>query len=796
MENASRSKFSFDNASVYVLAGTIGLAAALVIPIASVPFISTKVSLLAAGAITTLALFILARLIRQNIVIPPATLLGALWIVPGAYILSALFSSAGFMRSFFGAELETDTAGFVVLVALLGTLAAVVLRKRGEYVIAYRILGGAFLAIVAVQLLFVAIAQVSPSTVNASTNIVGSFIDFGMLAGLGVALSLLALRFLTFTKRVSMVLWAGILVSLFLMALVNATLVWILTGLVALGLFIEAVMRRRPSSDDSDLIGVEVPAAAPVDNALPAGTGVGAPLAVLAVSLFFIIGGSTIGSSLATGLGANTLDVRPSWQATLQTGGHTFASSPVFGTGPGTFGEAWLAHRDRALNETPFWTIDFGSGIGYVPTSFITTGAVGALAWILFFGLLAYLGGRFLMFRAPVDPFLRFVSLSSFVGALYVFALMVFTVPGPILIALAFFLTGVFVSSTRHGVGAKELGVAFARNPRIGFVIVFGLTLILLGSVFGIYLITERYLGQTAFLSAGNAINAGDLPGAEAAAANATLFSPSDRTYRLQAAIGVARLGQIANDQSLPQEQAREAFQATLQNSIANALTATELNPNDYRNWVQLGNVYGSVVPLKIEGAYENAKASYVRARELNPSNPTLPYILAQLEIAAEKPAEAEALLQEAIALKRNYTEAIFFLSQLNVQMGKAREALLAAEAAAYFAPSEPGILFQVGLLRLGTGDTDGAISVLQNAVAIDPNYANAHFFLAVSYATKRDFPRAITELETVAGISEENRAAVATYITELQAGRNPFPASLSVTPVAEPAPSTAAPQS
>ena len=79
---------------------------------------------------------------------------------------------------------------------------------------------------------------------------------------------------------------------------------------------------------------------------------------------------------------------------------------------------------------------------------------------------------------------------------------------------------------------------------------------------------------------------------------------------------------------------------------------------------------------------YDNAKAAYERAAALNPTNPTLPMVMAQLEIAQGNGAAAEAELTKAIGLKRDFTQAIFLLSQLKVQLGKAREALEAAEAA------------------------------------------------------------------------------------------------------------------
>lgn len=785
--NRSASRFSFDAAATWALAVTLGLAAIAFIPSAVVPFTYTKVTVLVVGAIITLALFILARLTRGNLIVPPALLIGAMWLVPLAYALSTLFSGTPAKLAFFGAELESDTFGFVVLAALLGTLTALALRRREQLRTFFMVGIAATGLVILAQIVFFVWGQVSPATVSASANALGSFSDLGMYLGLGIVLSMLALRFLALPSRLRIGLYVAGALSLFFLALVNVFLIWVMVGLAALGLFIEAIMRRTMATDETDLEGVATaPASSSVTDEGP--RSIVAPLITLVVALFFVVGGSTVGTALSNGLHAGVLDVRPSWSATFAVGSHTYASSPLFGTGPGTFGADWVKYRDASLNTTPFWSVDFTSGIGYVPTSFITTGAVGAIAWVAFFALLLFVGVRFLLMRAPADPYLRFISLGSFVGAVYLFALMVFSVPGPFLIALAFVFTGLFVSSMRYGTDAREWGVAFARSPRIGFVIVFALTLILLGSVLGVYVAVERYLADVAYAQGVNALNANDLDAASSAAARSVLFAPSDRAYRLSSAIGLARLNVIANDTTLAADQARTAFQSALSSSISDALTATQLGAGDYQNWVMLGNVYAAVVPLNIDGAYDNAKTAYEHAETLNPTNPVLPYILAQLEIAAKNNAAAEADLNQAISLKHDYTQAIFLLSQLEVQEGKAKEALQAAEAAAYFAPTDPTVLFQVGLLRLGTGDADGAIAALQAAVKANPQYANAHFFLAAAYAVKKDYADAITELETVGSLSADNATAVASDIEALKAGKNPFPATtLSETPVAEP---------
>lgn len=772
-------RLSFDSATSWAAILTLGLGVIAFIPAATIPFLYTKVTVLALGALVTLALFILARLTRGNIIVPPLPLLGALWLVPAAYLLSSLFSGVGITAAFFGTELEPDTFGFVLLLSVLATLTALAFRRTQSYQTFFKIGVWIFGLTLVVQVLFLIVGRVAPNIISPTANLIGSFSDLGMFVGLGLVLLLLTLRLLPVTGRSRTLLYVAGAVSLLVLALVNSALIWSLIALVALGLFIEAIMRHRPSGEDADLDGVALMLAeSEPEDVSGNARSLAAPLAVLAVSLFFIIGGSTIGNALVGAFGTNVVDVRPSWQSTFDVGSHTYASSPLFGSGPGSFSTQWVKFRDRSLNDTVFWNIDFTSGIGYIPSSFVTTGLVGALAWIGFIVLFLFFGVRALLLRLPPDPFVRFVSMASFTGMLYVLALSVFAVPGALVLLSGFLLAGIFVSSLRYGSNAREWGVIFSRSPRIGFVIVFGLTLLLLASILAVYVVVERYLAGVAYAESSLALSSGDLTKAQTSVARSILFAPSDRAYQLAAGIGMSAMNKIASDTTLSAADAQQQFQQALSGSIEAALTATRLGPNNYQNWAILGNVYQTVVPLNIEGAYENAKSAYDRAVALNPTSPTLPFILAQLEIAHKDPVAAEKNLMQAITLKRDYTQAIFLLSQLEVQQGRAREALEAAEAAAYFAPNDPSVLFQVGILRSANGDNPGAIAALSRSVELNPQYANARFFLGVMYGISGQYDRAIIELEGVATLSPENAGAVAADLAALRQGRNPFPPS------------------
>src|SRR5690348_10668334 len=112
-QSSAARRISLEWASVWALTATIIIATVLVIPTVAFPLLPTKASLLAAGAIITLAVWILARLSRGNIIFPPGWLLLAIWLPTVAYLLSATFARGPFSVTTWGTALENDTLGFV-----------------------------------------------------------------------------------------------------------------------------------------------------------------------------------------------------------------------------------------------------------------------------------------------------------------------------------------------------------------------------------------------------------------------------------------------------------------------------------------------------------------------------------------------------------------------------------------------------------------------------------------------------------------------------------------------------------
>lgn len=776
---------SFETIGIWALFTTLVLSIFAFVPYVTVPFVGTKTFVLAVGVFATLVLYVLARLGRGSVVFPSFVSVGMLWLPLIAYALSAAFSSVSFENAMWGTGLDLDTFGFMLIVTILGTLTALMLRRPEQYASFMRVGAWVFGVFVALQVLVAIAGQSFSDTISPAFSPIGSSEDVAALLGLGVIGTLIYLREFTVSRKNRQIATAVLAAALVLLAIANSVLVWTLIALVSLGLFVEAILRRKAESADAEFEKVMLMDEASFE-AEEGTRSLAVPLVVLAVSIFFLFG-SQLGDALARSLHMNTISVRPSWQSTVSVAKDVYATSPMFGSGPGTFGVEWLKYRDAAFNATPLWNVDFNYGIGAIPTSFVTTGILGAIAWIVFLLFLVMTGFRYNIFRASQDTFIRHVATLSFVGAAYLFTIAVFSLPNPGIFALAFVFAGLFISTTRYAANGQQWGIVFARSPRLGFIVVFFLTIVLLGSVIATYSLVGRYVALAQLTKASVAFSSGNIEAAAAAVQDSMYFASSAMAYRMEASIASVRVDQIVSSTTMPVSAAQQAFQSTISSGINAAITSTRLAPSEYQNWLILGNLYAKAVPFGVSGAYESAKAAYEKAESLSPTNPQIPYVIAQLEIAHKNIKAAKEQLKAAIGLKQDYTDAIFLLSKLEVQDGNVKDALAAALAAAYFTPNNPNILFQVGILSAAEGDYAGAQQALFDAVTADPQFANARYFLAVVYAKRGDMNGAIAQMEAIANMSSANAKAVAADLTALRAGKNPFPQNLlsvSSTPV------------
>jgi len=747
------------------------------IPASPSIFLFSKSFLIGFVVLISLLLVIASELKDRKVVVPYSYVFLSVWLLPLAYLLSAVFSS-NMRASLVGQTLGTDTFGFILFGALLVTLSVLLLKESKRALLFY---GGLFVSGIVLTLFHFVRFVAGPETLSfgvlntTSSTPIGVWNDLAVFFGLLTVISIVTLMARTPRKIISIFLYITVLVSLFFLALVNFSAAWWMVGFFALAMFVYSVVAsgsKKNIVQSADMITDITPVSATSKQ-----TGISfISLLVLAVSLVFIFFGSGIGEQLADRFNTSFIDVRPSWESTIDIGKLTYAETPVFGSGANTFNKQWLIHKPAEINESLFWNTRFSGGISFIPTSFITTGLVGMASWIIFLFFFLFAGVKTFVLGTSRDDFVYYLSLSSFLGALYLWVASMLYTPSVALLMFAFLFTGIFIGSLRARNSFKELTISFTDNPRLGFIAVLALTVIFLGSISGLFSIGEKYLAANSFQQAvlvGN--RDGDLEGARAHIRQAVLLDANDQYYRLAADIAVADLNRLVADNTTPSDDIRNQFQSLVAEGVQNAQAAIQLDSTNDQNWFALARIYQIVAPLQIEGAYENGVRAFEEALVYNPLSPSLYLERAQLELGVGNLAKGEEFINQAIEKKSNYTEAIFLLAQVQIANGNVRDAIDSVRSAVFFDSSNPVGFFQLGLLEYSEGNNANAVAALGQAVSLDKNYSNARYFLGLAHYRLGNTEESLAQFEAIAVLNPDNEE-IKQVLENLRAGDAPVP--------------------
>lgn len=746
--------FSFFANRLY-LAGLFLLPTIIVLS-ATMPALPLKMMVATVAFVAALGLSVLGAFKRGALALPLSLVVLSAWLIPLAYLVSGLLGPS-FLWSIIGGGLDMDTVFYVSLLALTVSLPIAVFEKRSDTVRALFVLLVATWLVALFHLVRLFFGEEALSfgvMTNPLFSPVGKWNDLAIFFGLSGLLSLITLESLTLTRVERYILTATLVVSLFFVALINFVPVWVALGVISFGVLLYKFLL------------------APRDTKFSVASTIVFVIAVLAV-----IFTSSVGTSLGKAFGVEQIEARPSWGSTLEVAKDAIGPNPLTGTGPNTFILGWDLYRPKLLNQSIFWNADFTSGVGMLPSVPITTGLAGSLAWLLFIVLFLVAGVRGLMLRAPQDGHTFSLMLATFTGGLYTLCMATLYLPSPQLLLVGFAVLGMFVALYHHESNGRMLTIDFRERPRIGFVTVLCLALVLIGSALSVYGVGTAFASAHAFERASRAAQVdGDLDRALTHLETSLAFYPTDQAYRLGALVHLAKLNAIVNspNSAEPSPEVQQQFQAELGAAVESGLAAVRFNDQNYRNWATLGAAYQSVVPLNVDGSYEAAVNALTRARALNPSMPTLAMSLAQIALSRQKTVEAKRYVEEALALKQDYTQALTLLAQLELQDGNIDKAIERAEAASVFEPSNPVTHFQVGVLKFEDKDLKGAGEALMRALSLAPDYSNARYFLGRVYVGQEEYEKALTEFREVLRLNPDN-ADVSAIIAALEAGTDPF---------------------
>lgn len=730
------------------------------------------------GTILAVLIYIISTIItgKTDLPRPSRYIVLFLLIVPIAYTLAGIAN--GFSRmSFFGYTFDISTVGFILLCFAYMFLVSVLFKEKGKILYSYFafVVSSLLLSLfLLARIIFGAnFLSFGIFTQLISTSL-GAWNNVGIFFGIGVILSLLAHEMIKGGRFMKGLFSLALVLCLFFLALVNFTAIWV-TIAVSSFLF---TLYRLFSARAENFVGVSL------KNKL-----LSVPLypfIVILISIVFVIWGNSVGNFLSSSLQISNLEVRPTLGTTLDIARNTIRERPLFGSGSNNFTTQWLTWKPSDVVSSVYWNTDFSNGIGLIPTFAVTTGLVGIISWLLFLGFYLYLGVKSIFLRVE-DLLVKYFLVSSFFISLYLWIMAFLYVPSAVILILTFFFTGLFFASV-YSAGLYRIETwTFSENPRAGFVSSLVLVLLFFGSSWIGYGLIKSAESVFNFQKSSYALNvSGDIQKSEDFMMKAIAAVPNDVYYRALSEIEIIKLNAVVSQdpQVVKLEDIQKQFSDVLSNAIKAGLAAKDSDPLNYLNWVALGRVYESVSApeLKIQGMYESAQIAYTEALRRNPKNPAILIVLSRLAVSQKNLNLARQYAFQAIELKRNYIDAYFILSQIEVADNNIKGAIESVAAASVIDPTNAGVFFQLGLLKYNIKDFNGAVVALEKAKEIVSNYANAKYFLGLSYDQVGERTKAITEFEDLLVTNPES-IEVKTILENLKAGRSALTDTSTKTP-------------
>ena len=137
-------------------------------------------------------------------------------------------------------------------------------------------------------------------------------------------------------------------------------------------------------------------------------------------------------------------------------------------------------------------------------------------------------------------------------------------------------------------------------------------------------------------------------------------------------------------------------------------------------------------------GSFATARQAFQQAVDVAPETSPVKtralYSLGFLHLSLGEIEDGQHLLRQVLNRDRSYYPAITALSKLLLDTGRNEEAGQLLARVREMKSTDPEVGLLLGRYHLGQSESKEAVAVLEEVLAMDPDYALAHFFLAQAY--------------------------------------------------------------
>lgn len=679
-----------------------------------------------------------------------------------AYIASGIFSSWG-SGSFWGwPQITSESTLSVLGLTLLYFLIVNIFKRKEVFYLAVTLVVSGSIAMLygLLQVLGKFILPIEFTKV-ASFNTIGGVNALAIFAAI---LLPLIITFLTISKEKKLRIFfiVSVIVAAILLLMINFNVAWWIV-IAGSALVIAFGTQRRDIFDNRWII---------------------LPMIFLAMALLFSFFNFQIPGAVE-----RPNEVYLTQRASFDISWKSLQNSPIVGSGPGTFIYNFAKAKDISFNESTLWNLKFDWAGSRMLTIMGTMGILGVLGFLALIGFFTFYGIKFLFTRANGkkegdedlgQDFYLTLGMGIFISFLTASVAYFLYASGLSIDFVYFVLMACFVSILYPI--KKEIVLKPSSLLTLG--VTFSFTIIFILGLGVLILEGQRYVSAVSYLDSIKAMQEGRGMESINKLETAIRISPKvDLYWREISQVYVQAMNSVGSDPNLSQADAMQKVQLYINSAVNAAKTATEVNPTNVANWSVRGYIYQNLIGV-VGGTKDWSVSAYDEALKLEPINPFFPTqagmsILAEVrslpeERKSEKPkllSDAEAKFNQAIELKSDYASAHFQLALTHQLKGDQEQMTVELETAKSIAPFDVGLAFQLGMIYYQLADFGKAQAELERAVLLSPDYANALYFLGLTYDKQGEKEKAIQVFE-VLKVSNPENDVVTVVLQNLKSGK------------------------
>lgn len=238
-----------------------------------------------------------------------------------------------------------------------------------------------------------------------------------------------------------------------------------------------------------------------------------------------------------------------------------------------------------------------------------------------------------------------------------------------------------------------------------------------------------------------------------------------------------------------PSEADLQKFSEVSNKAIQAAEQAVAENGTNAGYRAVLAGVYANLAIAGVDGARDRSDAALAEAMKIDALNPGYHLLAAQMATRVGDLPKAREYIKSALALKRNYTDALFLSAQLDISEGNTESAIATTRAMITLEPNNPTRYFQLGILLSADNKAEEAEAAFKAAISIDNQYANARYLLSLLYLNTDRKDLALEQLKAVQQNNQDN-VELKNFIDQVESGQYQIPNNSNLqAPVDEAAP-------